>query len=71
MPIMPVLDWNSRQRALVADKLFDAGNVAAGAMLFGQFVADRPFSFALAVVGIAVWVTFFAVSVGLERRRRP
>jgi hypothetical protein len=47
-----MLDWNPRQRALIADKLFDAGNIAAGGMLFGQFVSDRPFSFALAVVGV-------------------
>ena len=68
---MTVLDWNPRQRALVADKPFDAGNVAAGGMLFGQFVTDRPFSLALAVIGVVVWVAFFAISVALEKRMRP
>jgi len=50
---MTMLDWNAKQRALVADKLFDFGNVAAGAMIFGQFVADRPFSVLLGVTGFA------------------
>ncbi len=68
---MPVLDLSSRQRALVADKLFDAGNVAVGGMLFGQFLADRPFSVLLAVTGLAIWLTFFIVSVLLEGRSRP
>jgi hypothetical protein len=56
---------------LAADKLFDAGNVAAGGMVFGQFLADRPFSIALAVTGLAIWLTFFVVSVMLEGRSRP
>ena len=68
---MTMLDWNSRQRALVADKLFDAANVAAGGMLFGQFLAERPFSIALAVIGVIVWVTFFVISVALEKRSEP
>jgi hypothetical protein len=66
-----MLDLNRRQRALAADKLFDAGNVAAGGMVFGQFLADRPFSIALAVTGLAIWLTFFVVSVMLEGRSRP
>jgi hypothetical protein len=68
---MRVLDLNSRQRALAADKLFDAGNVAAGGMIFGQFLADRPFSVLLAVTGLAIWIAFFIVSVLLEGRSRP
>ncbi len=43
-------------REVLADKLLDAGNIAAGAMLFGQFVADRPFSPGLATLGTAIWL---------------
>jgi hypothetical protein len=68
---MRVLDLNPRQRTLAADKLFDAGNVAAGGMIFGQFLADRPFSVLLAVTGLGIWLTFFIVSVLLEGRSRP
>ena len=63
---MTVLDWNLKQRALVADKVFDAGNVAAGGMLFGQFLAQRPFSIVLAIAGLVFWIGCFVVSVRLE-----
>jgi len=66
-----MLDFNRRQRALAADKLLDVGNVAVGGMVFGQFLADRPFSIALAIVGLSVWVTLFVLSVALEGRSRP
>jgi hypothetical protein len=67
---MAMLDLDRGQRALLADKLFDAGNVAAGGMVFGQFVANRPFSVFLAVVGLAIWLTSLMVSVVLQRRLR-
>ncbi len=66
---MRMLDLNPRQRALVGDKLFDFGNVAAGGMVFGQFLADRPFSIALGIGGLVVWVACFVLSVALEGRR--
>jgi hypothetical protein len=68
---MTMLDWDPRQRSLVADKLFDAGNIAAGGMLFGQFVADRPFSVALGIIGLSIWIICLFTSVALERRSRP
>ena len=66
---MPVLDLNPRQRALVADKVFDVGNVAAGGMLFGQFLAQRPFSIVLGLAGLGLWLTCFVLSVALEGRK--
>ena len=52
----------------MADKLFDAGNVAAGGLLFGQFLSERPFSLVLAFSGLAIRAVFFAYSVTLEGR---
>jgi hypothetical protein len=65
-----MIELDARQRKLVADKLFDAANVAAGAMVFGQFVTDGPFSTAVAIVGLAIWITFVIASVALEGRSR-
>jgi len=65
-----MLDLNSKQRALIADKLFDIANVAAGAMIFGQFVAGMRFSPLLAIGGMLVWGVLVALSVVLEGRRR-
>jgi hypothetical protein len=35
--------------------LRDVANIAAGALVFGQFLGDSAFSTALAVLGLAVW----------------
>ncbi len=39
----------------LVETLRDAANIAAGALMFGQFLGDSAFSTALAVVGLAVW----------------
>jgi hypothetical protein len=58
------------QRAVLADKLPDAANVVAGGLVVGQAVSGRPFSMALALLGIALWVTLMIVAVLLAPRRR-
>ena len=49
-----MLRLNHDQRTLLAEKLCDAGNLAAGALVFGQFLADR-FSVWLAAGGLLIW----------------
>jgi hypothetical protein len=44
----------ARRRILIAH-VPELANVAAGSLLFGQFLTDRPYSLALAAVGVAVW----------------
>ncbi len=63
-----MLDLGPRQRALVADKLSDFANSAAGGLVFGQLIADRPFSPVIAFVGLSIWSVLLAVSVALEGR---
>jgi len=45
---------NAQRRVLIAH-LPELANVGAGSLLFGQFLSDRPYSLALAAVGIASW----------------
>jgi hypothetical protein len=63
-----MLELTDKQLFLVADKLFDAGNLAAGALVFGQFLGSGAFSLRLAAIGMAVWLTFLACSVFLAGR---
>ncbi|HEU5258503.1 MAG TPA: hypothetical protein VFU28_21100 [Vicinamibacterales bacterium] len=65
-----MIELNSKQRALIADKLFDVANVGVGGMVFGQFLSDHPFSVLLALTGLGIWVTLFVVSVAVEGRTR-
>ena len=57
---MTMLVLKDKQRELLSDKLPDAGNLAVGALFFGQFLSDRPFSIVMASCGIAAWVALVA-----------
>ena len=48
----------TEQRRMLMDKLPDAANLALGALVFGQFLGDRPFSVGVAVLGMATWAAF-------------
>ena len=60
-----MLELNRHQRAVLADKLPDIANVAAGALVFGQLLGERTFSFWLAAGGLALWAFLLACSVVL------
>ena len=45
----------TEQRRMLIDKLPDTANLALGALVFGQFIGDRPFSTTVAILGIAMW----------------
>jgi hypothetical protein len=51
-----MLRLKREQRRVLVDKLPDAANVAAGALVFGQTLSDRRFSVTLAVVGFFLWL---------------
>lgn len=57
------------QRQMLADKLPDAANLAIGALFFGQFLSDRPFSTALAVFGSGAWLALMIWSIMLARKK--
>ena len=48
------------QRQVLADKLPDLANLATGALVFGQFLGERPPSIRLAIFGLATWVVLVA-----------
>jgi hypothetical protein len=44
------------QRRVLAETVRDIANIAAGAMIFGQFVAGAPFSIPVAIFGGVFWI---------------
>ena len=58
------------QRTLLAETLRDIANLAAGAMIFGQFLAEVMFSPRIALGGLALWVVLVAAAV-LYAREKP
>lgn len=60
-----------QQRTLLAETLRDVANVAVGAMVFGQFLADRMFSSWVAVLGVAGWLILVACALVIARGSVP
>lgn len=51
---------------MLIEKVPDIANLAAGAMFFGQFLTDRPFSAMLALAGVAAWTALWAFTLVLS-----
>jgi hypothetical protein len=58
-----MLRLSSRRRELLSDKFADAANVALGALVFGQFVSEQPYSTTVAVVGFSIWLALTSMAV--------
>ncbi len=59
------------QRTHIATTVRELANIAAGAMVFGRFVSDRPFSAWWALAGVALWACFVGFGVALVKRSEP
>ena len=60
-----MLELNHKQRAVLADKLPDVANIAAAALVFGQFLGERAFSWWLALCGLALWGALVSCAIAL------
>ena len=60
-----MLVLKQEQRALLADKLADAANLAMGALVFGQSLGETGSSLLLGVVGLGLWVLFLGWAIVL------
>ena len=47
---------------MVVQHLPPLANLAAGSLLFGQFLSARPYSVGLAMSGIAMWAFCFGIA---------
>ncbi len=59
-----MLRLKCEQRQLLADKLPDVANVAAGGLVFGQALSQERFSVAMAALGFATWLALMALALG-------
>jgi hypothetical protein len=56
---------------MLMDKLPDAANLALGALVFGQFLGNRPFSPLVAAVGMVAWLALLAWALLLGQEVTP
>ncbi len=59
------------QRVLLAETVRDMANIAAGAMVFGQFLGSQMFSVWIAVGGMAAWIVLVAWAIELAAETKP
>ena len=55
---------------LLADKLCDAANLAAGALVLGQFLGTA-FSIVLACAGVVLWAGLIFCALALTKGKEP
>ncbi len=66
-----MLRLKSQQRTVLLEKLPDVANLGIGALLFGQFVSNQPFSPWLGLSGFAIWIGFMAVTLLIAGKDEP
>ena len=59
---------NSKTRKIWAEKIIDLANLAAGALIFDQFVSEKNFSVAMVIAGIFIVITGYFISFTLLRK---
>ena len=65
-----MLELSGKQRAVLADKLADTANVAAGALVFGQFLGGELIAPLRLLIGAGFWVTFIVCAVVLTEGKQ-
>jgi hypothetical protein len=56
-----------RQRDLLIEKLPDVANLTAASTFFGQLLTDRPFSFVVALTGVAASILLWSYALLIAR----
>jgi hypothetical protein len=58
-----MLRLTSGQRRVLVENVPELANFAAGSLLFGQFLSERPYSLALALAGIVAWAALTGIAL--------
>lgn len=59
------------QRKIISDHVPELANFAAGSFLFGQVLTDRPYSIAVALIGLIIWAALTGVALLFAKDERP
>jgi hypothetical protein len=65
-----MLRLRQRQRTVLIETFREAGNLAAGAMILGQFVGEQPLSIWVFLAGVGLWLALVGVAVLLAGEQR-
>lgn len=65
-----MVSFTDAQRAVLVQALPAVAHLGLGALVFGQFLREQPFSFRMALAGVGVWVWFVSMAVVVAGVRR-
>jgi hypothetical protein len=57
--------------AKLSDRFLELGNIAVGAIIFGQFISAEGFRWSLTLLGLGLWVFFSIMSYFFLRWSKP
>ena len=60
---MTMIKLTDAQRTVLTQALPAVAHLALGALVFGQFLREQPYSLWLAVAGVALWLWFIGMAV--------
>ena len=58
-----MLRLTDAQRAVLVQAFPAFGHLAAGTLVFGQFIRQQPFSVVLALSSMAIWIVFVCTTL--------
>lgn len=63
------ISFNEDHRRLYADRLGDLANIAVGALVFGQILSERGFSFRVTLMDLILFISGFLMSYLFQKVR--
>ena len=66
-----MLRWKPSQRAVLVTMPREVANLGLAGLVFGQTVGNRPFSWLLVGIGLAVWLVFASAAMWLAGVDEP
>ena len=67
---MTMIRLSDAQRAVLTQTLPAVAHLGLGALVFGQFLRDQPFSWWLASAGVGIWLWVVSVAVAVAGGKR-
>ena len=64
-----MLRLRREQRTAFSEKMFDLANLAAAALVFGQFASQQPLSWLVIVAGAMIWMALTSIALSLAGAR--
>jgi len=58
---------NFKQREVLAEKLMDLGNIAAGSLVFGVLIKRELFNFLSLIFGVATVIVLYSIAMILKK----